>query len=245
MLTRNKKNYAGIVNMQEGRKVKPAEGGKLDLKGLAIRKVNTNRNARVLFEEILQEDILKAKDIDIPNIIKKYKDFEKEIYDSIKSGSTEYGTPGKANSASSYVEPFRQAPFRGAMVWNNLFPDQELALPARVTTIKLKLAPPVGFAEDISADRQLIIDMIGEEYSEYAEVLESMLADEDYQVGGVINTISIPEGVKTIPEFLIPFIDIDTMVNTTIKPGIILLESLGVQPIIANGSQYPSNIIKL
>ena len=83
MLTEAKKQYASKVTMQEGVLYKKAD---IDLKGLAIKKVSTNKRSRAKFEEILEKDILDDNEIDITKIIRKYKLFEQEIATSLIAG---------------------------------------------------------------------------------------------------------------------------------------------------------------
>ena len=237
MLTRNKKNYAGIVLMREGHMVNPDGGGDLDMKGLAIRKVSTNSKARDVFEEILDNDILKAKDVNIPKIIQKYKNFEEEIYNSLKTGSADYASPAKANSPESYKMPFSIAPFRGALLWNKLFPQEEIVFPARVLSVKLNLSSIDQVYE--------VLDPEDPEDEHFFNVLEEVLGDEDMLINGRINTIAIPIETKMIPEFLVPFVDVDTIVNDTIKPGLIMLESLGIRLITSSNGNYPSTVVTL
>ena len=244
MLTRNKKNYASTVILRESRKV--PENKQLDLKGLAIRKVNTNKKARKLFEEILELDILKSKKINLPEISSKYRDFEKEIFDSLRSGSTEYAAPGKVNTAASYKDPYSIASYKGTIIWNKLFPKNKIEFPSRINMIKLKIESIEDIYNSDIEDESII------------KVFEEIMADENLLVGnkknkttgkieklGSLNGISLPQNIKEVPDFLIPFIDIDTIINNTISPGLILLESLGFRMATTSTSIYPTNIVRI
>ena len=69
LLTKNKKNYGGIITGELGKLLtKPA----LDIKGLAIRKTTVSKMLRNEFTSILENDILSAKQIDLKSIIDKY-----------------------------------------------------------------------------------------------------------------------------------------------------------------------------
>lgn len=225
MLTRNKKNYASIVKAQEGNLV--PEHKQFDMKGLAIKKVNTNRKVREVLSGVLENYILKDKKINVAKIIKAYKGLEHEIYGSLKAGKLEFAIPGKVNSAENYAFPFRIESFRGTVLWNKLFPDKLINTPAKVNMVKLNMT-----LEDVVANF--------EEGTHYGNVFRQVFTDEELLIDGKINTIAVPLDIQELPEFLRPFVNIEDQVNANIKSGIVLLESVGVQTIPVLNSEFPS-----
>lgn len=226
MMTRNKKNYAGIVLMQEGNLMDPPE---LDVKGLAIRKVSTNAHIRESFTELLEHDILGSKEIDLGNIIGKFRALESKVRQSLLSGSCEFSLPGKVNSIHSYVNPYQMMSLRGAITWNSLFPDKEIDLPNKVNMFKLNID-----------SLEMLEDMSDEHYAK----IEKLFENKDLVKNG-LNVISLPKNQEELPDWIIPYIDIDTMVADNIKSGIIMLESLGFKTLDILKHQLPTNIIEI
>ena len=233
MLTKNKKNYASIVMMQEGRLF---DNPKMDIKGLPIKKVSVNRNIRNYFTEILENDILKANKISLPTILYKYKKLENEIKESLLSGSTEYSIPAKVNEAATYKEPYSIMSFRATMIWNKLFPNQEIHLPTKVNVIKLNLNSYQEFKNYNESHNNI--------FDEYDERIKDIFEDEKL-IKEDRNCIAIPKNIKNIPNIIIPFIKISDMVNTNIKSGMILLDSIGCKNITIKTNNIPSNIVTI
>lgn len=225
MLTRNKKNYASIVKAQEGNLV--PEHKQFDMKGLAIKKVNTNRKVREVLSGVLENYILKDKNINVAKIIKAYKGLEHEIYESLKAGKLEFAIPGKVNSAETYAAPFTIESFRGTTLWNRLFPDNIINAPAKVNMMKLSIT---------------LDDVVNnfDENSHYGRVFRQAFEEGDLLIKDKITTIAVPLDVHELPEFLRPFVNIEDQVNANIKSGIVLLESIGVQTIPVLNSEFPS-----
>lgn len=233
MLTNNKKQYAQIITLQEGNRL---DTPKLDLKGLSIRKVSTNKKVADKFTDILEGDILNTTDISYSDIIRNYKGLEGDIYDSLMNGELTYTLPSKANPASTYKNAFSIQAYKSVYVWNELFPNKEITLPNKIKLVKTNIP---NF--DAVKENPYI-----EEDSDIYNAFRRLFANKDLIGGTGINAIAIGTEEQSIPEVLRPFIDIETMIINHMKNGIVLLESIGVQPISVNStSQITSNLINL
>lgn len=226
MTTRNKKSYAGLLIMQEGNMYDNPE---IDVKGLAIRKVSVNSKVRKYFTELLEDRILSSDNIDLGTIYGSFLSLQNEISDSLKNGEIEYLLPGKANEIESYATPYQMQPVRGAIAWNALYPHNEIVLPAKVNLLKLKIESLEDIAHKIPM----------EEY----EILKSNIFDHPELGKYGFKVLAFPKSAKTIPEWLIPYIDVETMVNDHVKSGIIMLESLGFKTLDILNSQFPTNVL--
>jgi hypothetical protein len=60
-----------------------------------------------------------------------------------------------------------------------------------------------------------------------------------------VQVIALPRNVDSIPEWLLPFVDYNTIVNDNISRFYSVLESLGVETMKAGKMQYYSNILKI
>ena len=239
LLTKNKKNYSGIIIAELG---KMLDKPQMDTKGLAaIKKTNVPKKLRKQFAEILRGDILEADKISITKILNKYDEIGKNISDSLKQGNTEYLLPKNAEIIETYAEPDQIESIRGTLVWNALEPESTIVLPEKVNLIKLKaLDPDSPEFETLKATHP----------DKYAAIMKVVFNE------GVTNpkldisrfkftAVAIPKSVEKIPEYLIPFIDYRAMVNNNIANGYVILESLGIYVSQVDKFQYKSNIIRL
>ncbi|QXN67877.1 hypothetical protein FPHOBKDP_00123 [Listeria phage LPJP1] len=226
MLTDAQKNYAGVILMQEGNILQTP---KIDIKGLAIKKTNTNKHVREEFSGILKDVILESDKIDGSEFITRYKNLEKEIRRSLMNSEITFTLPRTANIKENYVAPYTQAPYKGVLVWNTLYPDKEINLPNKVNLIKLNIET-FDDIESKTNDQDLI------------ERFKKVYEDEELTKKG-ITYIAIEAEQKHIPEEIIPFIDIPEMVKTHVSSGSKLMTSLGFNPLVINGSLFPTNII--
>jgi DNA polymerase family B len=227
MTTRNKKNYAGLLIMQEGHMF---EKPKIDVKGLAIRKVNVNQNVRAYFNELLEDRILKSEKISMGEIFGTFNRLQEDIKQSLLKGEIKYTIPIKVNEIESYKFPFRMQQVRGAIAWNNLYPKQELALPTKANYVKLTA--------------KTLKDMAGKIPMEQYKVIKETIfdANEDLAKHG-FSILCLPKDLEEIPEWVVPLLDIETMTKDHVKSGIILLESLGFKTLDILTDQFPTNVI--
>jgi len=226
MTTRNKKSYAGTLIMKEGHMLKKPKN---DIKGLAIRKVSVNANVREYFTNMLNEQILNCNEISLGKVFGSFMKLEKDITSSLISGEVTYTQPAKVNELESYKNPYTIQSLRGAIIWNALYPDQEIVLPTKVNIIKLTIRSLEDIANKIPM----------QEY----EIIKNTIFDNENLSKYGFSVLTMPKLAKKIPEWLTPFIDVDTMVNDHVKSGIIMLESLGFKTLDILNSQFPTNIL--
>jgi len=228
MLTRNKKQYSGNLISREGNILHEPE---TDLKGLAIKKSSTNAYTREYFTELLEDEILNADEIDLSSILSKYKEFEDIVRESLNKGEVTFSIPQKLNEKSAYKFPFRMMQYRGALLWNHLYPEKYIDAPTKVNTLKL------------TAEKEEDLDILKENnYEIYEKVRDFIFDDEDLAHYG-FTTITMPKDITKVPEWIIPFIDVETLVGDNIRNAIILLESLGFQTLTVLSRDYYSNIV--
>lgn len=239
LLTKNKKNYSGIIIAELGKLLKEPQ---MDTKGLAaIKKTNVPKKLRRQFMEILRGDILEAENIDLKKILRKYDGLGDDIRDSLRERNTEYLLPKNAELIETYELPDQIEPIRGVLIWNELEPENQIVLPEKINLLKLK---------ELSTDSEEFI-WLKENHPEKFNAVMKVVYNE-----GVSNpkldisrfgftSVAIPKSVEKIPEYLIPFIDFNAMVNNNISNGYVILESLGVYISQVKKFQYKSNLVRL
>ena len=159
MLTRNKKQYAGRLVYQEGRKLPKPE---LDIKGISIKKSTVNKKVRDYFSELIEEKILKEPSINVVDILTEFKKLEDDIYRSLYEDlSTEYCIPVKVSDFDSYAFPNRMQAVRAAKAYNYLYPNFPIETPSKVLMVKLKCDNLVDLMPIINTpEYQVIYDNI-------------------------------------------------------------------------------------
>lgn len=230
LLTRNKKQYTALLFLQEGNIINPP---KVDMKGMSIKKANVCMRTRKYFTSLINEYILKSKTISRSSILKKFLDFETEIEDSLKQGDTDFLLPAKANEPSSYKNPERMPVMRGVLIWDKLFPDNNIQTPAKVNMIKID-------CEDIEK-----LEVIKDKFpNEYNIIAENIFGNELYRKYG-FTAISMPKSVTKIPEFLLPLLNYNEIINDNTRVGYLILESLGFKLVTYNNQEYYTTIVKM
>jgi len=244
LLTKNKKSYATSTMMKEGRLL---EKSKIEVKGMKIKKSDTNKSVRKFFNKLLEEDILSAEYIDYPKIIRKYFEFSDVIKDSLTSGSAEFGVPGNCNEISGYENPYNVMSVRGALLWNILFPDEEIRFPNKVHMYKLSIGCNIEefeqYVRDYFEEHEMEIDE--KDFKKFLGRMEEAMNESKLYKSGIISVISAPKTLSKIPIYLMPFLRIDEIVLDNLNSGTILLDSLGIQTPKINLKLMPTNIIKI
>lgn len=233
MLTDNKKQYAGLIRVQEGNILDPMD---FDMKGLSIKKTTVNKTSRGKFAKFLKEDILESNDIGIAKILREYRQMEAEIRASILSGSVEYAIPKNVNKINSYKEPLTQQQVRGSLIWNKLYPNNTIEFPNKVNLWKL----------DVSDYKDLVIKLQDVDIdNDMIDTINDFIFEDPTMAHYGFKVIALPKPLKETPQWLIPLIDIDTIVSDNISNGLVLLKSLGINVLKTPRGEYYSNIVEI
>lgn len=244
ILTKNKKQYAGNIVLQEGKLLKKP---KIAVVGLSIKKIGTPKIARGVFNKILVEDMLTIKTIDPLVPFRKFLEFEKSINTSLRAGESKFLKPSKFTAEKAYKSPMTIQTVRGVRLWNLLYPDQFIPMFSSVNLLKLKKL-------DLSDLKILVSDEVYAGIEEFLKIewqttkpnKEGMMETitENMTKYG-IDIISIPKDVTEFPRDLVPLIDVNNIINDNMKNGNILLESIGFKIIKSLKYETASNIIEI
>lgn len=229
LMTPVKKNYASLIEVQEGHIVPESE--QLDIKGIqSMAKSSMSENTRRELKKILYEDILKAPVIDQFKVIKHIAVLEKKIINSLYSGSKEFYKPVTIKSSSSYENPMRIQGIKASIVWNSL-KDEEL------DAINLDERNAVSIAK-VKIDLNTI-EKIKDDYPEVYARAYDLLTNTNFR--GYVDSIAIPLNVE-VPKWLLELIDYNTLVNDNI--GGFVYDSIGIKRLGRSKVNY-TNILQL
>jgi hypothetical protein len=236
MITEGKKRYAGLVLAVEGKLLKEPE---LDIKGLDIKKTGTMKTTREYFTEVLKEEILYPEKISIFNVLQKFAKFEDIATKSLKNAEATYGKPLKFSGFDAYKAPYSQEVVRGVIAWNTLFEDETILPMDNVISFKL-------VADNLETFNAIIKrNKFSEEELEYLEKIKETFFDDEELVKYGWVRFAIPKNFTEFPKWLIPFLDIETIVNDNIQTALDLLQSLKVSILDYGQKRYYTNIITL
>ena len=231
LMTPNAKSYAGLVMAQEG---KVFTSPKVDIKGLQIKKVSAAKETRRYFTEILENDILKAEDIKMAEIIRNVSQFKRNIRESFSvRKEVTFSDPKTFNSFDSYDDGYTQQAVRGTIVWNALFPDHPIEPFSSVNLIKL------------SSPKLEELEVLWAEYPDKIAAIKSAVYENERMNHYGLGCVCLPKSVSVLPDCLIPLIDAEEHVKTNVSAFMPVLNALGCEPIYNGSSAQMTKFIRM
>jgi uncharacterized protein with HEPN domain len=232
ILAASKKRYISSIKLREGKEISPE---KIDIKGMDFVKSTTRDATKTYFMNLVKEKLLYTKEINISEILRDLEKFEGIIRESLMKGEKSFLIPKSVKEVEAYKDPFKEQGVRGILAWNYFYPNQVINLPEKVDMIKVKLTneKEVEKLKDVNRGYYDVIhkEIFGNSIAKIAEK--------------GVQVIAIPRNVESIPEWIMPFIDYDTIVNDNLSRFYSVLESLGIETIKTSKKEYISNILKV
>lgn len=230
MLTAMRKNYASYMLRQEGNAIPNNRKARLGITGLSINKSILSDEIKDTLQNLLYEEIMTADRIDQIRIMKKLILIEKEIVKSIQNGETKYYKPDNISAMRHYEDPFRINGIVGSLIYNELREPGQPAinLEERNAIYKIKL-------NITKSNVHTIKDKFPRIHQKLLELMKHPV------LGSRLGTISFPVD-SPVPEWVLYFVDINTIVNDNIKN--FPLDSIGLKRLENDNVNY-SNIITL
>ena len=232
VLTKNKKNYVGIIRLREGAELIPE---KLDVKGIPFMKSVAARETKAYFSNLVKTHVLYAEPISPSQVIIKVKEFARYIENSILSGEKRFLNPLSVKEPEAYDKPFSNQGVRGTYVWNSVYPDQEITLPDKITVARVKMEKLENI-EKLKISHPDIYDRLVNNIYKNPEC--------SFRDKG-ISVIAIPSQVELVPEWITQYIDKDKIINDNVSKFYSIMESLGLSMLdTRSNSPHFSNIIQ-
>lgn len=231
VLSSKKKRYFSSIRLREGDEIYPE---KLDIKGLDFTKSTATEETKERFEKIIKEFILE-KDIDLSKLLIAVENFETEIINSLENGEKKYLIPISVKELEAYSDPLRMQGVRAVIAWNLLYPNTSIELPTKTDIVKLTLTD------------EFELDKLKRKYPEIYNIIEEkILNNKDERISKKgLGVIAIPRNIDKLPEWIIPFIDTDTLAYNVLNKFYPVMSSLGLKTIKTSKKEYFSNIIDL
>jgi len=232
VLASKKKRYFSSIRLREGDEIWPE---KLDIKGHDFMKSTATVETKAKFLDIIKKRIISSKDINIVSILNDIEAFESEIIETLKNGEKKYLIPVSVKELEAYADPLKMQGVRAVIAWNTFYPNIEIELPTKLDIVKVTL------------NEEKSINKLRVENPEMYTILnEKILNNPDERISSKgLSVIAIPRNVDKIPEWLIPYIDYDTISYNVLNKFYPVLESLGLDTIKTSKKEYFSNILNI
>lgn len=235
-----KKNYIGIQKLDEGKVVPPEK--QLAITGRSLGGSALNSYVSEALDKLIEEKVLKADHYDPLEILRGVNKIRNHIYEAILNGDKTFGTYARYNGIAHIKDPDRSTAARASIVWNLIYPEDQI-VPGD---------PIYEFSTSLLTEKDL--DKIPDKYNNIKETLREKLFRNtvlgmDFGRFG-LKTFAMPADGdhQKIPEWIIPFINIEEMIEKHIQPIIALYPNLLLSPgkYIAGGTKKfgSSNLIK-
>lgn len=234
LLANVKKRYITSVRLREGKEIYPE---KVDIKGFDFVKSGTSEEVMATYKQIVKKRLIETKNISIKDIMNDLQAIENDITGSLKRGEKKYITPASVNEFEAYSQGtiFQQQPVMATLAWNALYPDSPIQLPAKIDIVKVNLNTLEKIEKLKNVDNVI-----------YNNAINNIVNSKNSQISKkLLYVIAIPKNIERIPEWIIPFIDYDTISGNVLEKFYPVLDSLGMSTAKTSKREYFSNIINI
>lgn len=214
-----KKRYTASIVLREGNIIIPF---KAEIKGVDFIKAGVSDDVEARFKKMLCDHILFSDTLEAHELVRDLKNFEREINDDLHDGKMTYLKHAQFKDISAYKNPWTQQAFKGAMAWNAIYENNRIYPLDRISLLKTTISSPIDI-EDLKTTHPDIYNKI------MANIFMSTNDPELRNAG--LRIIAIPNTEKSIPEWLIPYIDYDLIISDTISSFKSVLSALGLADI--------------
>ena len=238
LLSQVKKRYAALIRLREGKVIDPP---KVDIKGHDFKKAGTSPETEEVLRNIIKDCILTPNETQEPADVNLMNSrlfaLENRIRDSLKNGERDYLTRYNCKQPIAYKEKTRmsQGAVLGPLLWDTLNPNNVISLPDKLDMVHINI-PNLEALEPIKETHPEIYHRM-EEYAFHGPVPE---------LARGLKYLALPNNNDPIPDWVIPFIDVDKIVSkntNTFKP---VTEALQFHTLKASSeNDFFSNIIDI
>ena len=237
LFTDKKKRYISNSILQEGQLLNNGEGLP-EIKGFDFKKSTTKPYVRDYFENICQDDILKAARIDVEKIFAKLMELRVDIENSMKNGESKYFKQANVQLAGHYKKPYSSQGYTSILLWNALCPKYAMELPTDTDIVPIK---------DLRNKRNM--EWFKEKYPEaYYSLEKNILLNSNKDLSNIgLKYIAKPKNTDIpLPEWFSDLVDCDKIINDTLSLFYPIMESLGLKVLkTTSTTNYLSNMVDL
>lgn len=250
MFTDAKKRYISNTILQEGKLLNNGIGVP-DIKGFDFKKAQTKPFLKDIYTHICEEDILRAKEIDVVRIYQKIMDLKKQIEENIQSGENKFYKQATVQIVDHYAEPYSTQGIVAVSLWNCLNPEYAMELPTDCDIVPIKeiTGPKINDKGKQSWPNRKIVEGFQERFPEaYAKLEKEIYNNPNKLIRNMgLTSIAKPKNTEIpIPEWFMYLINEDKIVLDSLNLISPVLHSLGLKGLKTNAmTEYVSTIVDL
>lgn len=212
-----KKNYIGLQTIQEGKMI--PESMQLAITGAALGASKLNEYVISHILELIENVVLRSKQYNPLEMVRGVNAIKEHIRDAVLSGDKTFGIYSRFSGLNTLKDPERIAVARAACIWNDLYPDDFIAPGDAVYLFDTDLITEEDL-ERMPAGNDEIKERI-------RTVVYRSRGSLDYAHFG-LKSFAIPaNGDHTrLPDWVIPYINVTSIIEKHVKPITTLYPSL-------------------
>lgn len=219
-----KKMYASSMFVQEG---EPRNIHEIAVTGLSFKKRDAAEFLEPIMLDLYDKKILTSETVDISGVLDEIYKLREDLKQKVDYVTSYYKT--QSYKDPSAYDPNKKLPdhVQGSIVWNGIFTDQEILPMDRVIIVPISLEK----LEQHQHDNPYL-----------SQILEISIrtARNPKKIDPVI---CLPESYKEMPQWLVPVIDKEKLIDQLLKPVKQLLGLFGVVMPETRGGMIPSRMV--
>ncbi len=226
-----KKNYIDLIAVNEGRIIDPPIP---EFKGSQLNPKSKNKRVTDRIKKIVSDITLNHDTIDPLAFLKELYEYRDEISQSLTTGGVDFLIPIKVKDAESYAnDPESQYRYKSVQTYIYATQDERITLPGSFYSIDVTFG---------NKDNIAIIKDINPQV--YENLMEYVYSNPKLSKNG-ISYISIPTSLSRVPDWIIPFIDVESITRKHITPLISMIPTFGFNIDTVKTDMYYSTILDL
>lgn len=238
-----KKRYLNRMILREGNLLlKP----KYDIKGFDFKKASTSDESSAFYMDLVRDEILDKDEIDVAMILRKLREFRKEVYRSLQAGESKYLPRESPKELAAYLDYRGEQSIRATFAWNIMYPHEAISLPGKISVLKTKIYKLDMIQELEERDPRMYEDIRDQIFGDVTGLFNKHTTAGSRSEG--LSVIGLPLDHE-IPDWIIPHIDYKTVVNNVLSPFKSITETFGIPSLMEGHAPRKSvgfsNILKL
>ena len=225
-----KKNYINRVIVQEGNIFKKP---KIDTKGGNLNAKSKNKIVTTRVNKTIEEVTMGGDKILPEELLYDIYHFRDDIESSLKKGEITYLAPIKVKNPDEYTNPYTQNKYLAVEAYRIATNDKTIDLPGSFNLIDVNM-------EDINS-----LDYLKNNHSEIYERLKKGYYEDKNLGKRGIKYIAVPMKLEHIPDWILPYVNVDDIVRKHLSPLTALLPSLGISQDTIKSKTYYSTCLCL
>lgn len=191
-----KKMYAASMFVQEGT---PRDIHDIAVTGLSFKKRDSAEFLEPIMLELYDKYILTSDEINVSGLLDAYYELREKLFVEARSNTAYYKALSIKTPEAYAKSKSLPAQMKGAIIWNNLFPEEEILPMDRVLLVPLNTEAMLQ-----STDGKI------QQILEYSRIDDEKLKKNIH--------ICLPESYKETPEWLQPYVDMEVLVDKLLSP---------------------------